>query len=253
MTFDVIDNLRDLGGLVNTDGKAIKSGLFIRSASLFGISDGDVKKLTDDMRLKTVIDLRSDFERDEKPDREMNGVRNLHIPVFSETVLGITRDKISVERLGQSPWLDMPLLYRGMIDHPMAVEGFSKVLGIIMAHPTDGAVLWHCSAGKDRCGMVSLLVERMLGIDMDSIFDDYMETNKTASAVADMVFEGYIAKGVPRPAAEKIRSLFVADKAYLEAALSEAEQHYGGIDGFIHDGLKISDEQIEAFRNKCLI
>ncbi|MDO4982330.1 MAG: tyrosine-protein phosphatase [Eubacteriales bacterium] len=248
-----IENLRDLGGLKSKDGRSIRHGLLIRSASLFNISDSDAAELTDVLHLKTIIDLRSDLERSEKPDKEIKGVSNIHIPIFSDTVLGISRDSISLEKLGQTMWLDMAMLYRGMVDHPMAVRGFANVLYKVMNHPDDGAVLWHCSAGKDRCGMVSVLVEHMLGIDRETIFADYMETNKTAISFADSAFRSFIAKGVPEEAAYKIRSLYVADEAYLEAALSEMETLYGGPDGFIHKALKISDENIEKFRNKCLL
>ena len=250
MYIESVGNLRDLGGTVTKDGRRIKKNFLIRSASLHKISVDDAAELKK-AGLKRVIDLRSDLERSEKPDIEIEGVDNIHIPIFSETVLGISRDTKSLEEMKNTMWLDMPCLYRGLIRYPEAVSQLSRVLSYIL--DTDGgAVLWHCSAGKDRCGLTAVLCLHMLNVDMDVIFDDYLESNRYAAPFADMIYKKILAEGGDDKKAEYMRRLFLADRTYLEAALEQMDILYGGIDGFIHDGLKISDERMKAFRERCL-
>ena len=245
-----IENLRDLGGIITRDGRRIKNNILIRSGALHKVSEEDAAELKR-KGLKRVIDLRSALERREKPDREIDGVENIHLPIFSETVLGISRDSMSVKEVMKTMWMDMPYLYRGMVERPEAAEQFAKVLSLIMEQ-SDGAVLWHCSAGKDRCGLTAVLCLYMLGADMDTIFADYLESNKTAGPFAEMIYKKVLAESGEEQRAEYMRRLFLADREYLDASLDRMDSLYGGIDGFIRDGLKITDTQIEAFRERCL-
>ena len=250
MNIECVENLRDLGGIITKDGRRIKKNILIRSGALHKLSEKDVGELKK-AGLKRVIDLRSGLERREKPDIEINGVENIHLPIFSETVLGISRDSMSVRQVMNTMWMDMPYLYRGMVQHPEAVPQFAKALTLIMEQK-DGAVLWHCSAGKDRCGLTAALCLHMLGVDMDTIFADYLESNKTAAPFAEMIYKKVLAESGDEQRAEYMRRLFLADRTYLEASLDRMDSLYGGIDGYIRSGLKITEAQIEAFRERCL-
>lgn len=77
--FEGIDNCRQLGGLPGAEGKTIKNGLLLRSANLFGATARDGEVLTGTYRLTTVIDLRTDTERERKPDPVFFG-RGNHLP-----------------------------------------------------------------------------------------------------------------------------------------------------------------------------
>ncbi len=250
MNIESVENLRDLGGIIAKDGRRIKKNILIRSGALHKLSEKDVGELKK-AGLRRVIDLRSGLERREKPDIEIDGVENIHLPIFSETVLGISRDSMSVTQVMKTMWMDMPYLYRGMVERPEASERFSRVLSLIIEQK-DGAVLWHCSAGKDRCGLTAALCLHMLGADRDTIFADYLESNKTAAPFAEMIYRKVLAESGDGQRAEYMRHLFMADREYLEASLERMDLLYGGIDGFIHKGLKITDAQIEAFRERCL-
>ena len=250
MNIESIENLRDLGGIRTRDGRRIKKNILIRSGALYKVSEKDAEELKK-AGLKRILDLRSGLERREKPDVEIDGAENIHLPIFSETVLGISRDSKSVEEIKNTMWLDMPCLYRGMVERPEAAEQFSKVLSYIF-DTRDGAVLWHCSAGKDRCGLTAALCLHMLGVDMDTIFADYLESNKMAAPFAEKIYKKVLAESGDEQRAEYMRRLFLADRTYLEASLDRMDSLYGGIDGYIRSGLKITEAQIEAFRERCL-
>lgn len=63
-----LPNTRDLGGIRTADGRSIRLRRLLRSGALAGISDADREKLLKEYNLKTVIDFRTDTEREEKPD-----------------------------------------------------------------------------------------------------------------------------------------------------------------------------------------
>ena len=67
ISFASIPNARDLGGLTTTRGQRIRRGLLLRSASLHGAAEPDIRTLKDHYHLKKVIDLRTEMERQEKP------------------------------------------------------------------------------------------------------------------------------------------------------------------------------------------
>ena len=146
---------------------------------------------------------------------------------------------------------DMCAVYRQMVIQDGAREQLARVLRRIMEQP-DGAVLWHCTAGKDRCGMTAVLIEYMLGFDMEDIIADYMLTNEAAMPFADRIYAHVLQLSGNEQRAKGVWRAFVADTAYLYAAFDEMEKRCGGIDGFIENGLGIDRASIESFREKIL-
>ena len=148
IAFAGIINARDLGGLTTIEGKAIRKGLLLRAANLSQATDADLAKLRRDYRLSSIIDLRTAVERKEKPDRIPEDVELRIHPIFDEATAGITREDKS-----SSPFSlpDMVSLYRTMIVAEPCRAALHEVLTAIFTHDFEkGAVLWHCTAGKDR-------------------------------------------------------------------------------------------------------
>ena len=144
-----IQNLRDLGGMKTKDGRKIRTGCLLRSANLFEASDEDIQSLQSEQRLRTIIDLRTAQEREEKPDRTGN-CRYLPMPIIDTFEAGITHES----RTEKMPFPDLRELYKRMMLNEKCQKAFYQVLKICFEHDYDlGSVLWHCTEGKDRCGM----------------------------------------------------------------------------------------------------
>ena len=90
--FEGIRNCRDLGSLVNREGKTIRKGKLIRSANLSNATDKDLIKL-EDMNLKKVVDLRSVREVRFSPDRYPENTEYVHNYIFAENRDGISHEK----------------------------------------------------------------------------------------------------------------------------------------------------------------
>ena len=230
----VIENLRDLGGTETSDGRIIRCGMLIRSANLFNAEETDLEGIS------TVIDLRTSGERAEAPDRVW-GREYLVLPVLEDLTAGITRERAADEIFVP----DMADLYRHLAAE--RVPALKRAVLAVMEHDfSSGAVLWHCSVGKDRCGLISALVLEALGVPRNVIMADYMKTNDLCVPRARQVY-GRALQARGKDFAESVYRAYIADEKYLSAAWDAL-----GPDP-VRERLRIDEEQIKAFREKALL
>ena len=228
----MINNIRDLGGIRTKDGKTIKQGCLVRSANLAQAEEQDMNGIS------TVIDLRTPGERDEKPDCPC-GREYLPIPIFEHITAGISHEK-KAEKKGVP---DMSGLYRWLVRE--CRDNFKKVVEEIMTHDySTGAILWHCSEGKDRCGLTTALVLEILGVDRYVIMEDYLKTNIVNIPKAEGIREK-LRESHGEEFAQSVYRAYLADEAYLNVAWSEMGDDY-------IEQLGITKEEIEEFKRKML-
>ena len=231
----MIQNMRDLGGLRTVNGRIIRPNMLIRSAQLDKAAEEDLAHIA------AVIDLRTPEERKEAPDQVYH-CRYLPMPVFDEYRSGVSHEEEEERQQKQFP--DMAALYGMMIrDYP---DSFRQILTAIMRHDfSEGAVLWHCSEGKDRCGVISAMILELLGVDRGTIMEDYLKTNivnlPKAAAIRDK-----LAPERGREFAESTYRAYIADERYLRSAWDAMGS------GFFPETLGIGAETIEAFRSTVL-
>ncbi len=246
-------NERDLGGMVTADNRRVKEGLFLRTDALDRLTDDDVKILRDEYRLSIVIDLRNEEEMAERPDREIDGVRYYQVPLFVMAQAGVTREEDTVVMLDGVP--DMEALYRVMLSSDKVSGEVGRAFRMIMDN-RDGdrqkCSLYHCTAGKDRTGIMSMLILGVLGVSEEDIMKDYLLTNVTGEAIAREIADGIRMKTGNADLAERIRVAYVANEAFLMSALNYIHEGYGTISNYCMRKLKISEEEIRAFRERVL-
>ncbi len=232
----MIQNKRDLGGLKTRDGKTIRTGMLVRSALLAQAEEQDLDGVA------TIIDLRTIAERDEMPDQAC-GREYLPIPIFekvNESIDGVSHEK----KEEQSLIPDMAVLYGIMMKQ--YADSFRRVLTAVLEHDySKGAVLWHCSEGKDRCGMTAALVLEALGVDRDTILEDYLKTNLVNLPKAEAIREKLQATH-GQEMADGAYQAYIADERYLRAAWEAMGNDY------ISRRLGIPEETLEAFRKTIL-
>ena len=251
IAFAGIINARDLGGLITREGKTIRKGLLLRTANLSQATEADLATLRRDYRLSTVIDLRTAVERKEKPDHTPEGVELRIHPIFDEAAAGITREGDT-----PSPFTlpDMVSLYRTMILAEPCREALHEVLTAIFTHDFEqGAVLWHCTAGKDRCGIVSSLVLAALGVSREVIMKDYAVNANAFIVPADALYRRALRSGRPEPVAAAARDVFLALPKYMESAFRAIDEAYGSSESYLTGGLQIPETVLEDFKSKLLV
>lgn len=250
LSFEKLHNIRDLGGMSAADGRGIVSGRLIRCGNLSELSDSDraaFSALTD-----TVIDFRTDGERSEKPDIELPGIRYHHIPIMDSLTAGITREKAADQnifaRLGSDPAKArqyMCDMYHAFAESDFAAAQYARFIRLL-TQPREKAVVWHCTAGKDRAGIGAAIIEELLGVDRDDVIADYLMTNECLREDFAFLTEFVKAQAGPgsRTTEEALRYLFGAERDYIEEYYDTIDSKYGSFDVFIRDGLKLTAEDI---------
>src|SRR5204863_9411978 len=111
-----------------------------------------------------------------------------------------------------------------------------------LAHPDGTPALIHCSAGKDRTGWAASLVLLALGVDEGEVIAHYLESNThyrpaTTSRMRDVAIDPDI-----------VKSFVTVHEDYVRASLTALDEMWGGIDGYLHDGLCLDDDVLDTFR-----
>lgn len=246
LPFEKIKNFRDLGGYRTLDGRSVRWGVLYRSGSLHKPNDADSKKLTG-LNLSTVISFRAEHEMEREPNKLPEGVRFVNVPMedASTKVWHEARD----EMVKNMKTLD-PAEYMITTNIELATKftpGYKQFYRELLAS-NGSPVLFHCAAGKDRTGFAAATLLRILGVPQDIVMQDYLLTNKyLLDAHRWNLFLAGIIKG--RKFAEGIRGFVRADESYLSAAFDALERAYGSFGKYVHDGLYMTDTDIERLKN----
>jgi protein-tyrosine phosphatase len=142
----------------------------------------------------------------------------------------------------------MMALYRWFVTSPVARETFGTALRLV-ATPDALPLLYHCTAGKDRTGWLSAIILSALGVDRATIEADYLRTNDF-NAAGNAYVLSVLANRIDDTSV--LVPLLEARLAYLEAAFAQAEEAYGGMDGYLRDGLGFSDQARATLRATLL-
>ena len=182
-------NLRDLGGI---GGGIVSKGLFLRSGKLSILSKGEVTGLCNKYGIKCVIDLRTAVESAEFPDPLPDGVEYVQIPLLKDAAVGITRETGSdpmtiLKNLRKQPeklkamMPDFKALYTDIVTDEYSRAQLDKVVLRLRENADKGiCTLFHCTAGKDRTGIVSMALLKSYGVGDGEIVKDYLRTNRNA-------------------------------------------------------------------------
>lgn len=250
-----LPNTRDLGALMTEDGRYIIPRRLLRSGDLYHVSAGDKEILSNDYHLKTVIDFRTGAEREKRPDSIFAGVEYYHIPLLDEEALGISRENSLAESLFMLPdnaEKYMVQQYCDFIRDPYCVKQLAKFIDVVLRHK-DGAVLWHCSAGKDRVGVGTAILLSILGVPEETIREDFMRTNRYMEQELHYMERLLEAQGKDSlEAVQKLQILFTVKEAYIDAVFNAIEVKYGTMEHFFRKDLYLTQKSVEDLRDKYL-
>lgn len=213
-------NFRDVGGYP-VPGGVVRSGKLYRSDGLSKLGAEGKAELAR-LGVRVVIDLRDDFEASAMPD-DLDGldVETLRLPVFegsgaSQTMAGMSLEALYEKILGQ---------------HADVVV---RSLREIASTGSDG-VLVHCTAGKDRTGIVVALALLAAGVDRETVLADYARSELN---LGGEWLEGMLAM-ISHYGVEETPELRVlmggSPPEALDGALRSVEQSHGSITQYLLD------------------
>jgi protein-tyrosine phosphatase len=248
-------NARQLGGY-HIGRKKIKEDLLIRTASISGLSEADSALLADKYKVQRIYDFRGQAESQASPDVIPGnaGYLPLSIP-FTGT------ENPSVHNQSQEEMIKMLLAYadnplvqdmcKKMYDkiffeessHEVYRKFFSDLLSL---DPEDGAVLWHCTQGKDRAGSASAMLLAALGADKDLIMADFTLSKDYYDPIASKIpVENDIQRNV-------INTLISANPDAFEKTLDEVDSRYGSLSNYLSECIGVTSEMMEILRERYL-
>ncbi len=254
-------NFRDIGfyPAKNLAGehRSVKPALLYRSGHFHDLNEPTNQALAD-RRIDLVFDFRNEKERTKKPSQ--------FVSPFSPTIVELTLDPGSgasfINALPDirkdNTALDAPSMQQMMrainrslvTDHADVYRQFFTHL--LAAKPA--AVVFHCASGKDRTGVAAALLLSALGVDRDTIIEDYMLTNScldvhhhVARAMAD--FDNSY-PSIMQP--DVLSAMYEVHPSYLSAALDAIDQQYGGIQNYLQEKMALDHSAIELLQQRYL-
>lgn len=247
-------NTRDLGGLKTMDGRVIRRGRLLRSGALGQLSEKDVV-LLQSIPLRTVVDFRTEREIAEKPDLVIPGVQQIHCPILPQ-LTGVTRElgedgmpayfRMALE-IGMQADTWMAGLYLPLVESEYSQTHYREFFRILLNH-TEGALLYHCTIGKDRVGVGTMLLLSALGVDRGVIMEDYLLTTPYTEENRRSVCREAL-EYTDDPAAQVALEAFEsARESYLNAAYDSIEQNYGSVTEYLSEVIGIGAKERETLR-----
>lgn len=226
-------NIRDLGGYTTAGGGMIPWRRFLRADSLHRLDPSDVTRLHDE-GLRLVIDLRTPQEVASAPNpfAAFADVHFANLPLF---------DDLSPQAMSRAEVADAhPLLTFYLTALETRATAICTVLST-MAELPEGGVLFNCTAGKDRTGIIAALLLGIADVDRDQIIADYA---LTADLIPDLVEEFLDLSRARGGDVESYARLLESPATAIAATLDHIDQSYGGVTGYLEKiGLPRSDLQ----------
>ena len=253
-----LPNIRDLGGFKTKSGKQIVYGKLFRSGKLYKLNK-KTKRAIEDMHLSHIIDLRIETERLEKPNTEIKGTTKVNLPLLCTATPAITAEKsMRVTIAKESKRIKkefetadnyMIEMYKRVLLNDQSKQSIKAVLDIILN--ADG-VLWHCNGGKDRAGLIAMIVEGLLGLDDEKIIEDYVISHKYQQKKLFWSKFGLSIAFTRTQFKRIIINMLSAKPTYIIKTLEFINTTYGSIENYAKTELGITDEYIEKLRAKYL-
>ncbi|GAA1395802.1 tyrosine-protein phosphatase [Luteococcus peritonei] len=212
-----------------------------RSSLLWGATAADRHRIQE-LGITRIIDLRTEKVAANFPDPVLPGVTNTLVDLHGtgESVLG--------ERITEADTVEaMKARYRRMVSDEGQRERIAQTLRLIADEP--GAVLFHCTDGKDRTGWIALLLQHLNGDSPAQIRASYLASQPLVDHMARFRFRTDTLRG-GRRLARRNRPMNLVDLAFLDAGLDEVTQRWGDLDGYLRQGLGLDEQTMAALRAK---
>ncbi|MFF5179840.1 tyrosine-protein phosphatase [Micromonospora sp. NPDC000316] len=252
-------NARDLGGLVAADGRRVRPGRLIRTPALGRLTDEDLPVLAK-LGPTCVLDLRDHSEIAVAPaDRLTGEPRIVHLPVHdpdhpvftyvSAVLLGHDLDAYA-ELARQGTARAMAEIYRWFVTGEAARSNFGAAVRLA-AQPENLPLVYHCSAGKDRTGWLTAILLSALGVDEAVIRAEYLRNNELTDSLRAVLIEA-MRRRQPALDVDAVLPVLEVRDEYLDAGYQEVRRVHGSFDGYLRDGLGLTDEILTALRAQLL-
>lgn len=227
LSLEKMVNTRDLGGYETQGGTYSRAHKYIRASSPAQATENDIDFLKN-YGIKAVIDLRSDFEKEHQknPFCNIKDIDFYEVNLFDSSSAAIVPDEVK-------QYKDLGGVYIYMLESMK--NKFKDIFDIFLKYPYDG-VMFHCSAGKDRTGMIAALLLDLIGCHEYDIVKDYSESYEN-----NMEINEELSKMMDN---EEAKQYLKSSPRYMMEFLDYLREHYGSSRGYLME-IGLSYDEIE--------
>lgn len=227
ITLEKMPNTRDLGGYETQAGMYSKSHCYVRASSPAQATPKDIQTLKD-YGVKVVIDLRSDFEKQQQPNpfQDDPDVTYYEVNIFESSKATVVPEEVK-------QYKDLGGVYLYMLE--AVKHKFKEVFDIFVQHPYE-CILFHCSAGKDRTGVISALLLDLIGCHEYDIVKDYSESYENNRDINENLSQ--------MMQDEEAKQYLKSSPRYMMEFLDYLREHYGSSQEYLLE-IGLSKEDIE--------
>ncbi|SNY47993.1 tyrosine-protein phosphatase [Paractinoplanes atraurantiacus] len=227
-------NFRDVGGYTTADGHTVRTGVVFRSNKLSNLTAAEQQVITG-LGITLDIDLRNISERSQEPDKVPAGVTYQVADVvslahglrFHKDAAATLAAALAAGLFSGSSDLGQSIGYPFMVNFVGADYAFHDVLYAV-GH-TNGGLVFHCSAGKDRTGWATAVLLTLLGVPRATVEQDFLASN-TYLGRSDAV-----------------------EVSWLRAAFAQVNYIYGSFDNYLRQGLMLTGADLAAIKSRLLV
>ncbi|KAF8897784.1 protein-tyrosine phosphatase-like protein [Infundibulicybe gibba] len=252
VTISGVPNIRDLGSYPSTiyPGKSTRPGFIFRSAEVSGITNEGVEQMRD-LGIAKIFDLRSDTEmkRYNSPVPVIDGVEVRWTPVFKTEDYSPEMMAKRFQLYASGKIEAFMQLYSQILDH--AGPSFGAILRHIRDKPSEGC-LFHCTAGKDRTGLIAAIILKLGGVDNEVIAEEYALTRIGREPSRLMIMERLAKEPYFQSNNEAAMNMLSCRHETMVAFLKLFEEKYGGAEEYCKKHMGLTDDDLTAIRNNIL-
>lgn len=247
---DQFRNFRDLGGVVTTDGLILRTGLLFRSSDPSRLGPAGRAQL-EALGVRLVCDLRSVEEhRASRIQPAANWpVRVVNIPLDEPGIQRHARRAVPGLLLGRDGANRGRALFTRYYE-AMAFER-SRQIGMALsylARELPRPALFHCTAGKDRTGLLAALLQLAAGVSFETALVEYLKSNHAIEPRLNRLIPAARLLTLGRASAERLRFLLLAQPCYLQHVYVEIVSRHGSVERYLGDACGLSADDLKRLR-----
>lgn len=245
-----IHNFRHLGEHISASGSKTRRDLVYRSAEPSPITASGIAALQD-LGITTIYDLRSlsEIERNkaQTPITDIPGTTRVFVPVFGPaTTVDHERRMRYYGEVGTGGFVKayMEILEEGR-------DAYRAIFTHIRDRPTE-PLLVHCTAGKDRTGVLVALALGLVGVEDQEVASEYALTEIGLKEWAPTIVEHLLRDPALRRDRESVVRMVSAKKENCLAFLEKLKSDWEGPEGYLRIGLGFGDEDVQKIKQNLV-
>lgn len=228
-------NVRELGGYETIDGHRTKKGVYLRADGTHALTDGDIAKLRR-AGVRLVVDMRSPDEVQLSPSKfdSIDDIRYENVVMFDGLQSSMFREAMP---------RSMAELYCRLLD--TCQSQYRRIFRLFLEN--SGVSLFHCTAGKDRTGVVAMLLLQLAGVPESTIIADYAVSEKNMAGMFEKQHEQLEEQGIKLP-----EYIFGSREEDMAETLRHLTHKYNGAASYLrYCGL--SEDEVDVLRDRFVV